>query len=350
MTSHSTAAAAARVTAVVCDDSGLMRRLLADALGGAGVQVVGTAASGAEALELCRRLRPDVMTLDMQMPGLSGMDVLRQLPPGGPGVIVVSAYTDQGSALAVEALSIGAAEVIRKPALGTSMTTFRAELGGAVQAAAAARRMRPIRATPPVRRGVPAAPPAPGRRSSRPLVVIATSTGGPRALATFLPRLPSPCGAGVVIVQHMPPGFTAPLAQRLNAACALTVREAVDGDRVAPSVALFAPGGWHLRLDGERVRLTQEPPIGGLRPRADVTIEDAARDWQDRVVLVVLTGMGNDGLRGARALKAAGGTVLSEAEETCVVYGMPRSVEEAGLSDVVQPLAALPTALQGVMR
>ena len=136
-------APAMRVTAVVCDDSALMRRLLTDALEASSVRVVGAAATGVEALELCRRARPDVMTLDMQMPGLSGMDVLRQMPPGGPGVIVVSAYTSEGSTLAVEALSIGAAEVIRKPALGASMADFKAELGAAVQAAAAARRARP---------------------------------------------------------------------------------------------------------------------------------------------------------------------------------------------------------------
>ncbi len=160
------------MTAVVCDDSALMRRLLTDALEAASVRVVGTAATGAEALELCRRARPDVMTLDMQMPGLSGMDVLRQMPPGGPGVIVVSAYTSEGSALAVEALSIGAAEVIRKPALGASMADFRAELGAAVQAAAAARRgerrpvvARPAEAPPP---GAPRSGRAAASRRARP--------------------------------------------------------------------------------------------------------------------------------------------------------------------------------------
>jgi two-component system chemotaxis response regulator CheB len=280
----------------------------------------------------------------------------------------VSAYTDEGSALAVEALSIGAAEVIRKPQLGSSMSDFRAELGAAVQAAAATRRAAaaPARPAPAlVRRpveprrplGRPAQPAhaalAPRRggmpRANRPLVLVATSTGGPRALGQFLPLLPSPCGAGVVIVQHMPPGFTAPLAARLDAASRLTVREAKHGDRIEPTVALLAPGGWHLRVDGDRVRLSEEPPVGGLRPRADITIEDAVRGWKDRLALVVLTGMGADGLKGARALKAAGGVVLSEAEQTCVVYGMPRSVEDAGLSDVVEPLTALPGALARVM-
>jgi two-component system chemotaxis response regulator CheB len=354
-----------------------MRRLLVDALRVCGAEVVAEAGDGAKALELCRRLKPDVMTLDLQMPGMSGMDVLRKMPSGGPGVIVVSAYTREGSALAVEALSIGAAEVIGKPDATTTLAQFTAQLDAVVRAAAAthaprgahavlrpAASPRPLPrqgATPPapITRPLPAAPPAapPARalrsrpgRLAKPLVVVACSTGGPRALATFVPMLPRPCGSGVVIVQHMPAGFTRSLAERLDASSALDVREAAEGDRIGPTTALLAPGGKHLRIDGQVVRLTTEAAIGGLRPRADLTIEDAARAWPERVVLIVLTGMGNDGLRGARALKAAGGIVLSESEETCVVYGMPRSVEEAGLSDVVQPLAALPAALTGVMR
>jgi two-component system, chemotaxis family, protein-glutamate methylesterase/glutaminase len=374
---RSSAHAAPRTKVVVCDDSPFMRRLLVDALRACGAEVVAEAGDGAMALELCRRLKPDVMTLDLQMPGLSGMDVLRRMPAGGPGVIVVSAYTTEGSTLAVEALSIGAAEVICKPDASTTLAQFTAQLDAVVRAAAASHTprgprpvLRPAPAAPPLPRrdtppptasarpaspAPPAAPPArvPGGRPGRlakPLVVIASSTGGPRALATFVPMLPRPCGAGVVIVQHMPAGFTRSLAERLDGTSALDVREAANGDRIEPTKALLAPGGQHLRIDGQVVKLSVEAAIGGLRPRADLTIEDAARDWPERVVLVVLTGMGNDGLRGARALKAARGVVLTEAEETCVVYGMPRSVEEAGLSDIVQPLPALSAALTGVMR
>jgi two-component system chemotaxis response regulator CheB len=275
---------------------------------------------------------------------MTGIEVLRKLPPRGPGVIVVSAYTPEGSALAVEALSEGAAEVIRKPGADTPLPRFAAELHAGVLAAAAARRRAPARSP---RRP---APPARGtRRLSRPLIVIASSTGGPKALAELLPRLPSPCGAGVVVVQHMPAGFTQSLAERLDRSCALSVREAADGDRIAPGVALVAPGGLHLRLRGDTVTLTEEAPVGGLRPRADLTIEDAARDWPDRLVLIVLTGMGNDGTRGARAVRDARGVVIAEAERSCVVYGMPRAVAEAGLVDVVQPLDALPEALEGVL-
>lgn len=177
-------------------------------------------------------------------------------------------------------------------------------------------------------------------------MIIATSTGGPRALANFMPHLPSPLGAGVLIVQHMPPGFTGSLAQRLDRESPLHVVEAAGGERIEPGVALLAPGGSHLHLDGARaVRLGDGPAIGGLRPRADITIKDAVEQHGADIVLVVLTGMGADALEGARAVRAAGGRILVEAEETCAVYGMPRAVSEAGLADVELPLDQLPAAL-----
>jgi two-component system chemotaxis response regulator CheB len=339
------------VTAVVCDDSPFMRRLLRDALVRCGIDVVGEAVDGADALDQCARLRPDVMTLDLQMPGVTGIEVLKRLRGRGPGVVVVSAHGSEGSALAVEALTLGAADVVRKPDASLPLAEFTPQLAASIDAAAAARSRprgfaRPLAAVQQT--------PAPPRRTqptgTAKLVVIACSTGGPQALAAMLPLLPSPCGAGVVIVQHMPPGFTAQLAARLDATCALIVREAVDGDRIDPRVALVAPGGRHLHIDGGLVRLTDEQAIGGLRPRADVTIDDAARGWGDRLVVMVLTGMGSDGLRGVHAAKRAGARVLTQSEGTCVVYGMPRSVEEAGLSDSVADLGALPRVLEGALR
>jgi two-component system chemotaxis response regulator CheB len=176
--------------------------------------------------------------------------------------------------------------------------------------------------------------------------VIACSTGGPRALGELIPALPSPLGAGVLIVQHMPAGFTASLAGRLDAAGALTVREAAGGELPAPGVALLAPGGAHLRIGADRrTALSDEAPLGGLRPRADVTIADAAALYGPRTLLVVLTGMGRDGLEGARAVRAAGGRVLCESEATCTIYGMPRAVADAGLADQVLPLDELAGAI-----
>lgn len=183
-------------------------------------------------------------------------------------------------------------------------------------------------------------------RSVSRVVVIAASTGGPRALAELVPALPSPLGAGTVIVQHLPSGFTAPLAKRLDQAARLRVREAADGDMLHPDVALLAPGGSHLRLNAAGVAaLSDAPEIGGLKPRADLTIADAARAYGERIVLVVLTGMGNDGLEGAEAVRRRGGRVLVEAASTCTVYGMPRAVEEAQLADAVLPLGELPEAI-----
>ena len=177
-------------------------------------------------------------------------------------------------------------------------------------------------------------------------VVIACSTGGPRALSAVLPALPARLGAGTIIIQHMPPGFTGSLAARLDRASRLQVREASDGDALRPDAALLAPGGRHLRLCQERrIRLSDEEPVGALRPRADLTIADAARRFGPELVLVVLTGMGRDGLDGALAVRAAGGTVLAQDRASCAVYGMPRAVTEAGLADAVLPLDELPAAI-----
>jgi two-component system chemotaxis response regulator CheB len=180
--------------------------------------------------------------------------------------------------------------------------------------------------------------------------VIACSTGGPRALADLVPKLPAPLGAGTLIVQHMPPGFTGSLATRLDNASKLKVVEAGDGAAIEPGTALLAPGGSHLRLNGDRrAHLSDEAAIGGLRPRADLTIKDAAERWGSRILLVVLTGMGRDGLEGAKHVKKHGGRVLVEAESTCTVYGMPRAIAEAGLADQVLELGDLPAAIRGAM-
>lgn len=182
--------------------------------------------------------------------------------------------------------------------------------------------------------------------ASSKLLVIACSTGGPKALAELMPQLPSPLGCGTLLVQHMPPGFTHSLAARLDGASRLNIREAATGEFPSAGAALIAPGGSHLRMDPQRrLSLTDEPEIGGLRPRADLTIKDAARHFGRKLVLVVLTGMGADGLDGAREVRRQGGRILVEDESTCTVYGMPRAIAEAGLADRVLPLPELPEAI-----
>jgi two-component system, chemotaxis family, protein-glutamate methylesterase/glutaminase len=344
---------------VVTDDSRLMRRMLADALTRQGFEVVGSAADGDEALELCRQHRPDALTLDLHMPGVDGLGVLKALRDGKAEpvpVVVVSAFSPAHGARAVDALACGAFDLVAKPAIGEGMDNFTAELGRKVAEAAHAGRARrvprPAIARRPGAVSAPAVPRHPGARpirratGTKKLVLIACSTGGPKALGELMPALPGRLGSGTLIVQHMPPGFTASLATRLDGSSKLTVREAAGGEILDPSVALIAPGGSHLRLGGDRrTLLNDDPPEGGLKPRADYTIEDAARLFGSRLLLVVLTGMGRDGLRGAKAVKATGGTILVEAENTCTVYRMPRAIAEAGLADEVLDLGELPAAI-----
>ncbi len=354
---------------VVVDDSALMRNIVTRSLTRAGVEVVGSARDGDEALAVCERERPDAMTLDLTMPGLDGLGVLRALrerTDTNIRVVVVSAFSEAHGARAVDALAEGAFDLVSKPTANEGLDAFIESLGAKVKAAAASR-PKPRR-SPPVftlapRRPLAKAgnengnghgngavvprPAAVGRKVAR-VVLIATSTGGPRALAAVMPKLPAPLGVGTLIVQHMPAGFTGSLAARLNASSALNVIEAAGGETLDPGTALLAPGGRHLRLslDG-RTELSEEPAIGGLRPRADLLIEDAARAYGDRLLLVVLTGMGNDGLRGAREVKRRGGRILVESEESCTVYGMPRAIVESGLADGVIDLGRLPQAIAG---
>jgi two-component system, chemotaxis family, protein-glutamate methylesterase/glutaminase len=343
------AAVADRQRVVVADDSRLMRRMLADALGRQGFDVVATAGDGDEALAACREHRPDALTLDLAMPGLDGLGVLRALRTGrerAVPVVVVSAFSPARGAHAVDALAEGAFDLVAKPTVGQPMDAFASELGRKVADAAQSGLARRPATAPAVPAPVAPQVAVSARTGAGRLVVIACSTGGPRALAELIPALPSPLGAGVVIVQHMPPGFTASLAGRLDAAGALRVVEAAGGEPLDPSVALLAPGGAHLRVAASRrAELSDAAPEGGLRPRADLTISDIARLYGARTLLVVLTGMGRDGLEGARAVRAAGGRVLVEDESTCTIYGMPRAVAEAGLAHQVLPLSELPAAI-----
>jgi two-component system chemotaxis response regulator CheB len=337
---------------LVADDSTFMRRLLTQALRDAGFDVVGEAADGDEALSLYRELRPDAMTLDLAMPGMDGIGVLRALrgERSSLPVVVVSAFSPAHGARAVDALAEGAFDLVAKPVFGEPLEQFVIALRDKVTAAAASV-STPVATTP---RRVPlSSAPAVSRLRARRLptadkkvLLIATSTGGPRALARLVPALPSPLGAGGMIIQHMPAGFTASLAERLDRSSKLKVIEATGGEALAPDTLLLAAGGRHLRLGDDGVaRLTDEAAIGGLRPRADLTIADAAKLFGERLLLVVMTGMGKDGLDGAREVRARGGRILAEAESSCTVYGMPRAIVEAQLADAVVPLSELAEAI-----
>jgi two-component system chemotaxis response regulator CheB len=330
---------------VVADDSALMRSIVTGALSRAGVEVVGSARDGDEALALCEREQPDAMTLDLAMPGLDGLGVLRALkahPGRSIPVVVVSAFSPAAGARAVDALAEGAFDLVPKPSGGGGeFEAFRDSLNAKVRLAVSSRRHGLRAADGGVR-----AERSPRAAKLARAVLIATSTGGPRALASLLPQLPPRLGVGTLIVQHMPAGFTGSLATRLDQASPLGVREATDGQMLDAASALLAPGGRHLRLSERgRTILTDEPAVGGLRPRADLLIEDAARFYGERLLLVVLTGMGNDGLRGATEVRRRGGRILAEAEDTCTVYGMPRAIVEGGLADEVLSLDRLAEAI-----
>lgn len=341
---------------LICDDSPLLRQVLKDMLSDGGLDVVGEITDGADLVAAVKRLKPDVVTLDVEMPRKDGISALDDLMKECPTpVVMVSTLTGRGTRETVRALSIGAVDVVQKPALRLTPKAWgvtRDELVAKVITAALARvgHLRQTAVSPrPVTRphavNTELASRAVG--TGAPLVIIATSTGGPRALHELVPRLPGSLGAGVLIVQHMPVGFTKSLAERLNGESALAVREARNGDAIRPDTALVAPAGSHLEVTGPgEVRLSNAPAIGGLRPRADVTISSAVKNAGRPILLTVLTGMGADGLEGAKDLKRAGaGRILTEDERTCVIYGMPRAIVDAGLSDGTFPLDAMHLAM-----
>jgi two-component system chemotaxis response regulator CheB len=335
---------AAGVRVVVADDSAVMRRLISDALRVPGsIEVVAEAADGDEALAACESHAPDVLTLDLSMPRTNGLEVLERLRAtrSRVRVVVVSAFSPTLVERALDVLDAGATDLVAKPKVGESFHDFTQQVRRTVLAAAPS--------APSLARIPRIAPPRPMRAASNTgrILVIASSTGGPRALGELIPALGAGIGLGATIVQHMPEGFTAPLARRLDAAAPVTVREAVDGDRLAADVILVAPAGRHLRFDaGGAARLEDSDPVGGLRPRADLTIRDLVAIHGASVVLVVLTGMGNDALDGARAVREAGGIVLAQDESDCVVYGMPRHVVEHDLADATGTISELPTLVE----
>lgn len=330
-----------RIRVLVCDDSAFARKVLRDVLTrDPDIEVVGAARDGLDALEKIASLRPDVVTLDLVMPNLDGLGLLEELPPDGPRVVVVSSSSED-SELVVRALQAGAITAVHKP---TSLATDRLyevadEVIGSVRLAAAA---RPSEAAPPPPPRW-SLPPAGERRVD--LVAIGASTGGPRAITRVLEALPSTFPAPVAVVVHMPIGYTEAFARRLDELCALEVLEAREGLELRPGRVVVARAGMHLgfgRVGSEvRAQLGVRPLETPHRPSVDVLFHSAAQVYGARVLGVVLTGMGNDGLAGAREIRRLGGDVIVEAVSSCVVYGMPRSVAEAGLASAEADISAM---------
>lgn len=333
---------------LVVDDSAYVRKVVREMLSRSpSLEVVGAARDGDEALEMVGRLKPDVVTCDLIMPGTDGVEFIRRQMAITPVPIVVVSIAAESSERVLNALDAGAVDFVQKPtALATEKIFEIADDLVAKVTAAGAASVAHLRQP-----AFTAAMPHTGVFSHRfDVVVIGVSTGGPQGLKSIVPRLPADFPVPVVIVLHMPIGYTEAYANRLNEVSALTVMEAQDGEPVQQGVVLLAPAGRHLTFvrDGNGVphaRLDVSPLDHPHRPSVDVLFQSAAAVYGSRVLGVVMTGMGNDGRQGAAWIKARGGSVLTEAEETCVVYGMPRSVVEAGLSDASVPLDRLATAI-----
>jgi len=336
-----------------------MRHIISRSLNEApGLRVVGAARDGREALEQISALEPDVVTLDVEMPRLDGLAALREIMAHSPRpVIMLSTFTRKGAHETVQALMWGAVDFVAKPAARANVAVVMEEVVAKVRAAAAARRLQPAFGAAPLPRENTTQPAAPERspalrraRPARKVVVIGASTGGPRALTLVLAGLPPNLDAAVLVVQHMPAGFTRSLAERLNTVSAIPIKEAEAGDDLGAGLGLVAPGGFHLTLDeASRIALTTSPPVHGVRPAVDVTMTAAARQFGAAAVGVVLTGMGSDGTHGAALIRAAGGRVIAEHESTCVVWGMPRSVVEAGFADLIAPLPEVAGAIESLV-
>src|SRR5437588_7442152 len=338
------------VRVLVVDDSALMRKLIPQILANdSTIEVVGTAMDGNFALKKIEELDPQVVTLDLEMPGLNGIDTLkaimrkRRLP-----VIVVSSHTTAGASVTLKALSLGAFDFVAKPQdVSGRMGDIAAELISKIKAAAQSKSTGVQLGETDRRVSKPARGPveAPSR-----IVAIGISTGGPNALQYTLSQLPGDFPGSIVVVQHMPEGFTDMFARRLAECCAIEVKEARSGDMLLAGRALVCPGNRHMRVKrmplGDIVVLSDDPRVNGHRPSVDVLFRSVAQEFGSQALALIMTGMGDDGADAMGAVKAAGGMTIAQSEDSCVVFGMPKAAIDKGHAVRVVALDALANTLQ----
>ena len=341
-----------KIRVLIVDDSLFMRAAIAKTLSMGNFEVVGQAKDGKDGLAQILKLQPDVVTMDFTMPGMNGAETVREVMKQRPTpVVMFSAHTKQGAKETFDALAAGAVDFVTKPAgeVSVDLSKIADDLIAKLTAAAAAK-PRAMTAVAPVRSSgsfSASSGKTPLPLGAPRLCVIAISTGGPAALSELIPALPGELKLAIVVVQHMPAGFTAALAERLDAASRVSVREAQTGDRPFPGTVLIAPGDKHLEFD-ERgfCVLTDGPMVNGCRPAADVTMMSAARVYERRSLGLVMTGMGKDGAAGALAIKRAGGKTCAQDQATSVIYGMPKAAIDLGAIDEVSPLGDIPAWLR----
>lgn len=345
-----------RIRVVIVDDSAIVRKILSECLAGQpDIEVIGTAPDAFIAADKVARLAPDVLTLDVEMPGMDGLTFLRKLMQSTPlPVIMISSVAQASSRIAIEALAEGAIEVLAKPAGPYSVGEFRHGLAQKIRAAAASRvaKRRPV-ATQPVPAGViPRANVAITSTArfdpSIRLIAIGASTGGTQAIERILVELPE-TSPPIVITQHIPAGFSKAFAQRLDGLCRMNVREAVNGDRLNTGVALVAPGNFHMKVrcaaDGYAVTVEDGPPVCYQRPSVDVLFHSIAPLFRESVIGVLLTGMGSDGADGMLAMHRTGAHNIAQDEASCAVFGMPKEAIRMGAADEVLPLSRIASRL-----
>jgi two-component system, chemotaxis family, protein-glutamate methylesterase/glutaminase len=344
------------VRVLVVDDSALMRKLIPRILeSDESIQVVGTAMDGNFGLKKIAELNPQVVTLDLEMPGMGGLDMLREIMQRHRlPVIVVSSHSTKGASVTLQALSLGAFDFVAKPSdVASRMQESGQELIAKIKAAAQSRGIQiasPRDFSEPILRTKVPTPPA-NQRASR-IIAIGVSTGGPQSLQYVLSQLPADFPGCIVVVQHMPEGFTEMFARRLNDCSAVNIKEAQSGDLLHAGRVLICPGSKHLKVkrlpSGDVAVLSEEPRVNGHRPSADVLFKSVAEEFGSRGVGVIMTGMGDDGAHALGLIKAAGGTTIAQSEQSCVVFGMPKAAIERGNAMRIVDLQSMASTLRTI--
>ncbi len=342
-----------KIRVLVVDDSAFMRKVIADMISSDdGMEVVGVAKNGEEALQMIVSLKPAVVTMDVEMPKMDGLTALKQIMEVSPmPVIMLSSLTTNGAVETLKALDYGAFDFITKPTslIKVSTPEIRDELLSKIRIASRTKVnkpsmiLRPARPTPVIQKSDPSRPKNVGARTKfKKLIAIGTSTGGPRALQDVIPYIPRDIDAGILIVQHMPPGFTKSLADRLDGMSQIQVKEAEDGDIISAGVAYLAPGDSHIKVTKQAgqfvIKLDNGERVSGHKPSVDAMMYSIAELNDRDVIGVIMTGMGADGADGLSRVKANKGYIIAQDEESCVVFGMPKSTIKLGVVDKVVSL------------